>query len=195
MSVQGIIDRIMADAEREADEIAKEAKRQAEAIRKDNEQDGQEYYDHRREVLDERYRKEMERAVLNRRLDQRKAILGRRQEWMDRAFDGARKKLVDQPFEVYQKLMKGLVLRASSTHDEEVVFGAKGTDGEVKAIVSDLNSEKGKSFSLAKERGDFSWGFILRKGKVETNLSIDSMFKYKRNEMEQKAWELFNADV
>jgi V/A-type H+-transporting ATPase subunit E len=195
MSVQGIIDRIMADAEREAGEIAEEAKRQAEAIRKDNEQDAQEYYEHHREMMDERFRKEMERAVLNRRLDQRKTILSRRQEWMDRAFDEALTRLVDQPLKDYQRLMMDLIARVSSTKDEEIVFGTKGTASEMKAVVSDLNRETGGSFSLAKERGEFSWGFILRKGKVETNMSIDSMFKYKRNDLEQKAWELFNADV
>jgi len=195
MSVEGIIDRIIKDAKREADDIMGEAKRQALAIDKDNEQDAQEYYERQRELLHERFRKEKERAILNRRLEQRKRILTTRQAWMDRAFDEARKKLLEQPIKEYKQLAKSLIAHVSSTRNEEILFGTKGGDGDVKAIVSELNRETGGTFSLADKRGDFEWGFVLRKGKVETNMSIESLFKYKRNDLEQKAWELFDADV
>jgi V/A-type H+-transporting ATPase subunit E len=195
MSVEAIIDRIMEDAKREAEDIAEQARRQAEAIQKENNKDAQEYYEEKKRLLDERYRKEMERAILNRRLEQRKAVLADRQSWMNRAFERARESLVDQPMEEYQRLMKTLVSNVTSSRDEEIAFGTKGKDNELKAIVDALNREKGTHFSLSKKRGEFAWGFILRKGKVETNMSIESLFKYKRNDLEQKAWELFNADA
>ena len=194
MSVEGIIDRIMSDAKGEVDNILGEAKRQGKAIQEENELAAQEHFDRQRELLDEKYRKEKERAILNRRLEERKSILQTRQTWMDRAFDEARSRLVDQPVEEYQTLMKQLIATVSSAKDEEVQFGTKGDDKELKSVIADLNRETGGSFSIAKERGKFSWGFILRKGKVETNMSIESLFKYKRNDLEQKAWELFNAD-
>jgi len=137
----------------------------------------------------------MQLAILNRRLEQRKLILSTRQRWMDRAFEESRKKLIDQTSKEYQSLMKRLVTRVSSTKDEEIQFGTKGSDAELKAIVGELNGETGGRFTMAKERGDFDWGFILRRGKVETNMSIESLFKYKRSDLEQKAWELFNADL
>ena len=194
MSVEGIIDRIMSDAKGEVDNILGEAKQQGKAIQEENELAAQEHFDRQRELLDEKYRKEKERAILNRRLEERKSILQTRQTWMDRAFDEARSRLVDQPVEEYQTLMKQLIATVSSAKDEEVQFGTKGDDKELKSVIADLNRETGGSFSITKERGNFSWGFILRKGKVETNMSIESLFKYKRNDLEQKAWELFNAD-
>ena len=194
MSVEGIIERIMSDAGQESDAILDEARRQAEAIQSDNRREAEEYHAQRKALLDERYKKEMQRAILNRRLEQRKLILTTRQHWMDRAFEESRRKLIDQPLKEYQSLMKKLIPRVSSTKDEELQFGAKGGDAELKAIVSELNRETGGSFTLAGKRGDFEWGFVLRKGKVETNMSIDSLFKYKRSDLEQKAWELFHAD-
>ena len=194
MSVEGIIDRIMSDAKGEVDNILGKAKQQGKAIQEENELAAQEHFDRQRELLDEKYRKEKERAILNRRLEERKSILQTRQTWMDRAFDEARSRLVDQPVKEYQTLMKQLIATVSSAKDEEVQFGTKGDDKELKSVIADLNRETGGSFSIAKERGNFSWGFILRKGKVETNMSIESLFKYKRNDLEQKAWELFNAD-
>jgi V/A-type H+-transporting ATPase subunit E len=195
MSVDGIIDRIMADAKQDAAQIADEARKQAKTIHRDNEKDAQEYYEHQKSLLDERYRKEKERAVLNRRLQQRKSVLASRQRWMDRAFELAHQRLVEQPMPEYQKLMKGLISSVSSTKDEIVQFGQKGQEGELKSLISELNRETGGSFRLSEERGEFAWGFILRKGKVETNMSIDSLFKYKRSDLEQKAWELFNVEL
>jgi len=195
MSVEGIIDRIMTDAKGEAESILSETRRQAKAIQEDNEREAQEHYDRQRELLDEKHRKDKERAILNRRLEERKSLLMTRQTWMDRAFEEARSRLVDQPMKEYQQLMKQLISTVSSARDEEVQFGSKGDEKKFKSILSGLNKETGGKFTLADERGDFSWGFILRKGKVETNMSIESLFKYKRNDLEQKAWEFFHADV
>ena len=195
MSVEGIIDRIMTDAKGEVDSILSEAGRQERAIQEDNEREAQEHYDRKRELLDEKYRQEKERAILNRRLDERKSVLMTRQTWMDRAFDEARSRLVDQSMNEYQQLMRQLIATVSSARDEEVQFGTKGDEKELKSVITELNKETGGKFTLSEERGDFPWGFILRKGKVETNMSIESLFKYKRNDLEQKAWELFNADV
>ncbi len=195
MSVEGIIDRIMTDAKGEVDSILSEAGRQERAIQEDNEREAQEHYDRKRELLDEKYRKEKERAILNRRLDERKSVLMTRQTWMDRAFDEARSRLVDQSMNEYQQLMRQLIATVSSARDEEVQFGTKGDEKELKSVITELNKQTGGKFTLSEERGDFPWGFILRKGKVETNMSIESLFKYKRNDLEQKAWELFNADV
>jgi vacuolar-type H+-ATPase subunit E/Vma4 len=195
MSVEGIIARIMSDAEKESGAILDEARRQAEAIGSDNRREADEYQEMQKGILDERHRKEMQRAILNRRLEQRKRILSARQHWMDRAFEESRRKLIDQPLKEYQTLMKKLIPRVSSTKDEELQFGDKGGDADLKALVSELNRETGGSYRLAGKRGDFEWGFVLRKGKVETNMSIDSLFKYKRSDLEQKAWELFDADL
>ena len=194
MSVEGIINRIMSDAKGEVDYILGEAKQQGKAIQEENELAAQEYFDRQRELLDEKYRKEKERTILNKRLDERKSVLQTRQIWMDKAFDEARSRLVNQPMKEYQTLMKQLIATVSSAKDEEVQFGTKGEEKELESVIADLNRETGVSFTIAEERGDFSWGFILHKGKVETNMSIESLFKYKRNDLEQKAWELFNAD-
>ena len=194
MSVEGIINRIMSDAKGEVDNILGEAKQQGKAIQEENELAAQEYFDRQRELLDEKYRKEKERTILNKRLDERKSVLQTRQIWMDKAFDEACSRLVNQPMKEYQTLMKQLIATVSSAKDEEVQFGTKGEEKELESVIADLNRETGGSFTIAEERGDFPWGFILHKGKVETNMSIESLFKYKRNDLEQKAWELFNAD-
>ncbi|KPJ83479.1 MAG: hypothetical protein AMS17_17495 [Spirochaetes bacterium DG_61] len=192
MSVEGIIDRIIADAEEEAKKIIHDAEKEADVIREKGKEEAEHYYEKQKSLLDEKYRREKERAVLNKRLEQRKNMLQARQKWMDRAFHDAYRRLVDQPMVEYEKLVLSLVQRVSQTKDEELIFGKKGDKKLLNRIVELLNSKGGK-YTLAQARRDFSWGFVLRKGKVELNMSIDSLFKYKRNDLEQKAWEIFHA--
>lgn len=193
MSVEGILERIIADARGQADAIMAEAREREQAILAEGQREAEEYHRQQLECLEERYRREKERAILNRRLDQRKSLLEVRQRWMDKAFSEAYARLVEQPMEEYAALMRKLIAASSTSGDETIVFGTKGSEAELRKIVESAGRERGGSFSLAGERGDFPWGFILRKGKVETKVSIDSLFRYRRSDLEQKAWELFNA--
>ncbi len=195
MSVEGIIDRIIADAEAEAKDIIDKAESEAESILEKGKKRAEEYFDLQREKLDEKYRREKERRILNRRLDRRKNLLQARQKWMNEAFSTAYRNLIDQPPEDYKTLVITLIERVSVSKDEEVVFGTKGNDALIDGIVKTLNSEKSSKFTRAKKRGEFPWGFVLRKGKVEINMSIDSLFKYKRTDLEQEVWGLFNVDI
>lgn len=195
MSVEGIIDRIIADAEAEAKKIIDEAEQEASAIKEKGKKEAEEYYERQLHLIDEKYRREKERAILNKRLEQRKNMLQARQKWMDRAFQDAYKRLVDQPKSDYKDLLIALIKRVSHTKDEEVIFGKKGEKKILEEIVAQLNNKDSGNFTLSKERRDFPWGFVLKKGKVEINMSIDSLFKYKRTDLEQKAWEIFNAGI
>ncbi|MFW6181169.1 MAG: V-type ATP synthase subunit E [Spirochaetota bacterium] len=193
MSVDGIVERIIADARKEAEQILEKTWEQEQRILEEGEREADAYYERQAARLDERYRREKERAVLNRRLQERKALLEARQVWMDRAFTDAYRKLVDQPDREYAALMEKLIAASSATRDETVVFGTKGDHALLEGIIEKVNRTLGGSFTLAEQRGEFPWGFVLRRGKVETKLSIDSLFAYRRADLEQKAWELFNA--
>lgn len=195
MSLDGIVDKIITDAKAEAQDIITKAKEEARVIQAEGEREAERYFGERRARIDELYRREMERAILNKKLESRKNILLNRQEWMEKAFSLANKRLVAQPLPEYGETITGLIAKVSKTKDEEVVFGKKGDDGFLKKIVGNLNKKTKGNFTLSRDRGDFIWGFILKKGKVETNMTIDSLFKYKRADLEQKAWELFNAGV
>jgi vacuolar-type H+-ATPase subunit E/Vma4 len=195
MSVEGIINRIFADAEQEVRNIHDEANEQARSIQDENNREADDYFARQKAWLDEKYRKEKERAVLNKRLEHRKKVLVSRQEWMDRSFERAYTRLVDQPKENYRELMKKLIMNASTNREELVIFGEKGEQSDLKSIITELNKEKGGEFTFSDKRGEFPWGFVLQRGKIQTNMSIESLFKYKRNDLEQKAWELFNADA
>jgi len=194
MSLEGIIERIYSDARKEAEKIIADAEKEARSIEEQCKKEAEEYFLRQKEALQESYNRKKERVMLTRRLEVRKSMLKVKQDWMEKAFSLAYKKLLDQPFEDYRALMITLIKRFSQSGDEEVVFGKKGDDKFLKDLIDELNKKYATRFTLSSKRGDFSWGFILRKGKVETNMSIDSLFRYKRMDLEQRAWELFEAN-
>jgi len=195
MSVEGILNKIILDANTEAERITQEAKKEARLILKEEEKEADDYYEKEKQLLDEKYKKEKERNILNKRLGIRKNILKTRQRWMDSAFENAYKKLLDQPLSEYKKMILTLIPKLSTSKDEAIIFGKKGEEKDLKEIVESLNKKTDCNFTLYEDRSDFSWGFILKKGKIETDMSIDSIFNYKRMDLEQKAWEIFNADI
>jgi V/A-type H+-transporting ATPase subunit E len=195
MSVEGIIDRIISDAEAEAKNIIDRAEHEAKSILEKGKKRAEEYFDLQRKKLDEKYRREKERRILNRRLERRKNMLQARQKWMNEAFTTAYRNLIDQQSGDYKTLIITLIDRVSVSKDEEIVFGSKGDEALIDGIVKTLNSAKNSKFTRAEKRGEFPWGFVLRKGKVEINMSIDSLFKYKRTDLEKEVWGLFNADI
>ena len=199
MSVEGIIEKILSDATSVSRAVVESAEKEAESIRAEEKREAAEYYEKQRALLEEHFRKEKERAVLNKRLETRKNTLGARQQWLERAFNEAYKALIDQPLPVYKETLLRLIGTASKSKDEEIVFGRKGNKAFFEEIIAEIKKsngagESGAKFTLSPDRGDFPWGFILKKGKVEINVSIDSLFKYRRADLEQKAWETFDAD-
>jgi V/A-type H+-transporting ATPase subunit E len=195
MSIEGIQTRIIEDAKKEAESIVGEAKKEAKAIDEANNREAGSYFEKKLKLLDEQYGKEMERKILSRRLELRKKLLDARQKWMDKAFQDAYQGLVEQDLGEYKSLMIELISKVSLHRDEEIIFGKKGDEKLLGQIVDELNRKTKGNFTLSKEKRDFPWGFILRKRNVETNMSIDSLFRYKRNDLEQQAWEIFDADV
>ncbi len=195
MSIESILERILSDAQSEADEIIKKAEEEAKRIIEKEKSEAEEYFKKRLSEIDHHYKREKERAILNKRLEVRKNILGAKRGWMNKAFEEAFDRLKNESIEEYSTHIKGLIKSIPDVKDGELIFGRKGDDNFLKKLVDEINKREKTSFKLIKDREDFEWGFILRRGKIETNLSLESLFTYSRADIEQKAWEILNAGV
>jgi vacuolar-type H+-ATPase subunit E/Vma4 len=91
--------------------------------------------------------------------------------------------------------MTKLMLDAVETGDEEVIVdkNEKRIDQE---FIKHINRELGSGFKgnlrLANEKQNLGAGFILRRGKIKTNVSLDVLLERARKELEiELAKELF----
>lgn len=122
---QAEIDRILADAAAQAEAAADKFRTQAEAEDRDL------------LAKSERAAAEREeRLVSAAQMEARKTLLTAKQEMVERAYQRALEKLRSLPQEQYVELLAALLVRASSTGREEVVFSTEDREGAGKAAVA-----------------------------------------------------------
>ena len=155
-----IIDRIMAEADKEIEAFMLEGKREADAIMKAAEEKS------RREK--ESYRAEMEA---------KKAILREKQDILEEIIAEAKKRLENLPDAEYAKVIGGMLERLDESQGKEIIVSAKD-----KARLADVVKEKG--YVLSDETRDIDSGFVVKNGDIEYNYSFDAIIMVQKEEMQ-----------
>jgi len=195
MGVEEVIEKILADAKAEAESIKKQAEEKEAAERaKLNEQLDE--YRKQTEVLAQKRGQDRKLHLLAAaRMDVAKEYLAEKRKILDEVFAQTQQQLRDLPDDQYRKLMTKLMLEAVETGDEEVVIDSqeRRIDQE---FIKQVNRQLGPGYKgnlrLSDERQNLGGGFILRRGKIKNNVSIDVLLAQARKELEiELARELF----
>jgi V/A-type H+-transporting ATPase subunit E len=196
MEAGQVVEKILADANAEADKIRKEAE-EKEAAEKAKLTEQLDEYQKQTEILAKKAGEDEKSHILAAaRMDIAKEFLAEKRKILDEVFEQAHQQLQNLPDEEYRALIKKLVLDAVETGDEEVVIDTneKRIDREfIKKINSELGSSKKGDLKLSDQKQDIGAGFILKRGKIKTNVSIDVLLDQARKELEiELAKELFS---
>jgi V/A-type H+-transporting ATPase subunit E len=121
------------------------------------------------------------------KMELRKEYLGAKVALLDEVFEKALQRIKSLPDAEYPDLTTALVVKAVQSGDEEVVIGK-----EEKRINQDLikkiNRKLGPGFKgnlhLARDRADIDGGFILRRGKIQVNVSTEVLAAGARDQLE-----------
>ncbi len=196
MEAEQVVEKILADAKAEADKIQKEAeaKEAAEQAKLTEQLDE---YKKQTEILAKKAGEDEKSHILAAaRMDIAKEYLTEKRKLLDVVFEQARRQLQDLPDEEYRALIKKLILDAVETGDEEVVIDTNENriDHEfIKKINSELASGKKGDLRLSDQKQDIGAGFILKRGKIKTNVSMEVLLDQSRKELEiELAKELFS---
>lgn len=196
MEAEQVVEKILADAKAEADKIKKEAeaKEAAEQAKLTKQLDE---YNKQTEILAKKAGEDEESHILAAaRMDIAKEYLTEKRKILNEVFEQARRQLQNLPDEEYRDLIKKLILDAVETGDEEVVVDTKEKriDREfIKKINSELASSKKGNLRLSNQKQDIGAGFILKRGKIKTNVSMEVLLGQARKELEiELAKELFS---
>lgn len=195
MEAEQVVEKILADAKAEADKKKKEAeaKEAAEQAKLTEQLDE---YKKQTEILAQKAGEDEKSHILAAaRMDIAKEYLAEKRKLLDEVFEQARRKLQDLPDKEYRALIKKLLLDAVETGDEEVVVDTNEgrIDHEfIKQINRELGSDYKSNLKLSDEKQDIGAGFILKRGKIKTNVSIQVLLEQARKELEiELAKELF----
>ncbi len=195
MGAEEVIGKILADAATEAEKIKKQAQEtQAQQRAKLDEQLAE--YKKQTEVLAQKAAKDKKLHLLAAaRMDIAKQFLAEKRKILDDLFQRASQMLLKMPDDDYCGFMEKLMLDAVETGDEEVIV-----DGKEKSIdhkfIKDVNRKLGPGFKgnlrLSDDKEDIGGGFVLKRGKIKNNLSLDVLLARARRELEiELAKELF----
>lgn len=187
MEAQQVIDKILAEAQAEAEKIKQEAD---EKVKAEQEKLGEELAEYKKEseALAEKAGKDKKEHILSgARMQIAKELLAEKRAIIDEVFAEAQAKVQSLPDEDYRKMMSKLMLEAVETGEEEVVVDIN--EKRINQIlIEQVNKELGSSgkgnLKLADEKQNIGVGFILRRGKINNNVSLPVLLAQGRKELE-----------
>jgi V/A-type H+-transporting ATPase subunit E len=195
MEAQNVIDKILADAKAEAEKITIEAKDKdsAEQAKLSKQLDE---YRRQTEILADRAAKDEKSHILAAaRMEIAIEFLAEKRKILDDVFSRARRQLQNLPDDQYRNLVSKLLLESVQTGHEEVVVDKNENriDQQLIELANQKLGSAGKgNLRLSQEKQDIDGGFILRSGRIKTNVSFDVLFQRARKELEiELAKELF----
>ena len=153
-----IIDRIMAEADKEIEAFMLEGKREADAIMKAAEEKSRREKESYRKNAEEEARKARAKEISGAEMEAKKAILREKQDILEEIIAEAKKRL-------------------DESQGKEIIVSAKD-----KARLADVVKEKG--YVLSDETRDIDSGFVVKNGDIEYNYSFDAIIMVQKEEMQ-----------
>lgn len=190
MNAQAILERIQEDAKTAASAILQDATDRAAALKQASEA---RIAAKREETLAQAEKDAGEAAERMKRmaeLDQRKLLLGDKRRLMDRAFQQALEKLHQMPKDQAQALFMEKLLQAAAG-GEQLVIGEIQPGWFDDAFLQQANAKlqaagKEPLTALQSKSGLHCCGFLLRKGDMETDCSMEALLQGQRLALESQ---------
>ena len=197
MEAEQVTNKILSDAQAEADRILSETRALVAAEKAQLDKQLREYSQQTHEVAKKAGEDRKAHILAAARMDIAKGFLAEKRRLLDEVFGKAEEQLSKMPDEEYRRMMKKLMRRAVETGDEEVIIG-HNEHRINNSLIEEVNRELGPGYEgnlrLSDKRLPISGGFILRRGNIKTNASLDVMLSETRNELETElAKMLFEA--
>ena len=179
-----IIAHIGADAKAQADAILAQAEAKCAEIREGYEQQAKQAYAERIRAGVKANQDRLDSMERLAKMEGRKAVLALKQDMVAESFDRACDQLVNLPAAEYGTFLAKLAVKASVTHDEEVVLNARDRKALGDKVIEAANKALGGGkLTLSKETGNFKGGLILRRGSIEANCTAELLVDLCREEM------------
>ena len=187
MALEDIIKKISEDDRSEAESVLSRARAEADAMREKARKQADELRSEMMRKAQERAEEQGNRIEVLAGLEQRKDVLREKKTLIEVAFAKAEERIKSLPPDEYLAFLRPLILGAVESGNEEIIPSKTHTRLFTPELVKSLNDELGPGkghLRLSGESGEFPGGFILREGKKETNLTLESLIKSQRDNLE-----------
>lgn len=187
MNAEQVVNKILTEAKAKAEKIVNKAKQRADEMIAETKAEMAQYDKQSQQLAQEAARDKRERMLAGARMANAKQLLAARVDILDGVFTQAKEQVRAMPDDQYLALMKNLLKNAVETGDEEMIVGRDETRLN-HDFLKQVNRELGPGFQgnlrLSECRGEFSGGFILSRGKIRVNATIDVLVDQVRQTLE-----------
>ncbi len=189
MNAEQVVEKILSDARGEADKI--KAETQEKVAQSDSKVDEElaAYRVETERLAGTAAADRKSRMLANARMENRKEYLAAKHALLDEVFVKANEQISRLGDAEYKKLIMGLMVKVAKSGDEEVVIG-KNENRINDRLIKDVNRQLGPGYRgnlrMARDRADIDSGFILRRGKVQVNVSTDVLVAQAREALEME---------
>lgn len=194
MDAQQVIDKIVSDANKRADEIKQQASRQAQQAEEEFKKELSDFQKQTDQLAEKAAENKKAHILASARMDAAKQKLAEKRKILDKVFEQAKQKIQQLPDQEYRNLIKNLMSEAVESGDETVIAGKddQRINGELIEQVNNELGDKG-NLKLSEQREAIGGGFILRREKIQKNVSLPVLIAQAREELEiEIAQDLFN---
>ena len=186
--LQPLLDSIIEDARKEAAQIREKGRAEAEKLRAEYAEKAKRL---REEIISREQRQaaeEKNRRKIQAKMEAGRELLAAKNRLVEEIFQALKKRLAGMKNEDYRELLQRLILEAVETGDEKLFFSIPDQRWLGEAFLAELNRELEKqgrkgALSYGEAAAELSGGFILQRGKVVQNFSLENLVEMKRDEL------------
>lgn len=196
--IDNITDKILKDAQTEADAVIAAAEKEAQAIIDSAKAQAKEESEAIIKASNDKETVIIEHISDTAELEGKKLILRAKQEMLDEIFKEAFSRLKNLKDQEYILFLSKMAAQASLSGTEEIILSDKDKSkvgAQVLKGANELLSQKGKKAALVLSSAarNIDGGLILKAGDIETNCSLDVLYNIIRSDMAaETAVKLFN---
>lgn len=197
MEAEQVIQKILSDARAQAETIQKQAETKAAAEQAQADEKLAQFERETEALAAQAAEDEKAHLLAAARMEAAKQYLAEKVKILDDVFDQVRRQFRELPDKQYRELMAKLMAEAVETGDEQVIAASDDAriDGKLVEAVNGRLKGKGK-LKLAAKKEPLPGGFVLKRGQIRTNVSIDVLVDQARNDLIiELAKDLFPQDA
>lgn len=188
-------EKIIAEAEAQAEKVLKEARARAADITGRAETEADERYANLLAQAQEQAQERKRRVLTIANLDARKQILAAKEEMIEDTFSQALARLQTISPESYREIIFSMILATAQNGDEELIISPEQQDAFDVPFLDRLNKalrKNGKKgeIALAAQTRPLKGGFVLSAGAVEINNSFNALLSMQRDQLEPAVAEM-----
>ncbi len=198
MEAEQVIEKILSDAKEEAEKIIKQKEEQIASGQKAFNKQLSDYEKETGSLAKKAADEKKAHLLAEARMKLAKEALAEKRKILGGLFEDAKKQLEKLPDEEHKNLMTKLMLKAVQTGTEEVIVGKKESriNADFVSQINDTLQKKGgkkAELKLSDKKQDITAGFILKRGKIKTNASVNVLLEEAKRDLEiELAKDLFS---